>query len=102
MTENLNLTELIEQLQQIVKDGRFEYTPTNIESVKYSCGLGACVMLQGATPSADIEDMQRDIDNLREDLSVSENEVEDLERKLREAREHIAELKAELKTSQTA
>jgi hypothetical protein len=44
MSENLNLTELIEQLQQIVKDGRFEYTPTNICSVKYMNHRGGGVV----------------------------------------------------------
>lgn len=99
MTENLNLTELIEQLQQIVKDGRFEYTPTNIESVKYNSGFGACVTLQGAATDEDLEEMQRDLDRAQEKVDESEREIEDLEEKLREARERIAELKSQLKTA---
>lgn len=103
MNENLNLTELIEQLQQIVKDGRFEYTPTNIESVKYTnYPGGSCVTLQGAASDADLADMQRDIDDAHDELRVAEREVEDLEQQLRDARERIVELKNELKASKTA
>lgn len=57
MSENLNLTELIEQLQQIVKDGRFEYTPTNICSVKYMNHRGGGIVeLHSYHPSEIDED----------------------------------------------
>lgn len=44
MDTNLNLTELIKELQAIVDAGRFEYTPTNICSVKYMNNRGGGVV----------------------------------------------------------
>lgn len=93
MSENLNLTELIEQLQQIVKDGRFEYTPTNIESVKYSSGLGANVRLHGATTPDEIREMQEKINDLRFDLNAAERECDDAEERLVDANNEIRRLK---------
>lgn len=95
MSENLNLTELIEQLQQIVKDGRFEYTPTNIESVKYhNTKTGGFITLEGAATPKEIEEMQDKIDDLRGGLRCAERECEDAEERLVDANNEIRRLKA--------
>lgn len=94
MSENLNLTELIEELQAIVDAGRFEYTPTNIESVKYINGLtGGYVEFSADFPDGAAADMQRDIDNLQDDLNKAERKAESFETALHEAVEEIARLK---------
>lgn len=105
---SLNLTEVISQLQDIIKSGRFEYTPTNIESVKYiNYSGGSIVTFEGVIDDATVADMERDIsraerdadearsdaDDLRSDLRRAEREVEDLEGRLADAREEIARLK---------
>lgn len=84
MSENLNLTELIEQLQQIVKDGRFEYTPTNVCSVHYSNGTSALVELNGLST--------REKRNLEQEVDDAESERFAAEEKLADARIEIARL----------
>lgn len=86
MSENLNLTELIEQLQQIVKDGRFEYTPTNVYSVRYSNGTSALVELNGLS-TREKRELEREIDD-------AESERLAAEEKLADARIEIRRLKA--------
>lgn len=85
MTENLNLTELIEQLQQIVKDGRFEYTPTNVESVHYKNMTGAIVELNGLS-TRERRELEREADDAESERCAAEE-------KLEEARSEIARLK---------
>jgi len=85
MSENLNLTELIEQLQQIVKDGRFEYTPTNVCSVRYSNGTSAIVELNGLS-TREKRELEQEADDARRDCEI-------LEGKLDDARSEIARLK---------
>lgn len=85
MSESLNLTELIEQLQQIVDAGRFEYTPTNIESVRYKNMTGAIVELNGLST--------REKRNLEQEVDDAESERFAAEEKLADARIEIARLK---------
>lgn len=88
MSENLNLTELIEQLQQIVDAGRFEYTPTNVCEVRYrnhGMGCGAIVELDGLS-TREKRELEQGVDDARRDCEI-------LEGKLDDARSEIARLK---------